>query len=330
MARFDVTVLFCVVLIVGTAVAADPSCNHCTGGFSAEVRHAGNRASSSVSIIDFAFQAAGISINVGDTVTWKNTGGVAHTATSDTNVFDSGNLNPGQSFSFTFNTAGTFPYHCNIHPSMMGTINVSGSPAAPAITSPLTASATVGVAFSYTINATGTSPITFGISALPAGLTSNGNVISGTPTAAGVTNVTLTATNSAGTDSKTLVLSVTAGGTTGLNGQFVGKTRKKSFSLTSGKAVNASQAMTITFTQAGTTLIAMVVIQESGGPSTYFLSGMVGNNSFWAVGPTSDGTETQTLTGHINTKGDTITGVGITHAADGLDELTYSVKKPKK
>jgi len=60
---------------------------------------------------------------VGDTVTWTNQeAGVPHTTTSDTGVWDSGTLNTGQSFSFTFTQAGTFTYHCTIHPNMTGTV----------------------------------------------------------------------------------------------------------------------------------------------------------------------------------------------------------------
>ncbi len=77
-------------------------------------------------------------------MTWVNNDTVPHTATSDTGVWDSGTLNPGQSFSFTFNDAGTFPYHCAIHgaASMSGTIvveNASPTPSAsPTEPPPLT------------------------------------------------------------------------------------------------------------------------------------------------------------------------------------------------
>jgi plastocyanin len=65
-------------------------------------------------------------ISMGTTVTWTNTDAIAHTSTSDTGVWDSGILAPGQSFSFTFASTGTFPYHCAIHgaASMSGTIVV--------------------------------------------------------------------------------------------------------------------------------------------------------------------------------------------------------------
>jgi plastocyanin len=52
-----------------------------------------------------------------------------HTVTADDGSFDSGNLNPTQSFSLVFNTVGQFNYHCQYHQSlgMVGTINVAAS-----------------------------------------------------------------------------------------------------------------------------------------------------------------------------------------------------------
>ena len=77
-----------------------------------------------VEIRDFAFDPAAIEISVGDTVTWHNYDSAPHTVTGDNGEFDSGNLNTDQTFSHTFTTAGTFTYHCNIHPNMKGTIVV--------------------------------------------------------------------------------------------------------------------------------------------------------------------------------------------------------------
>jgi plastocyanin len=78
-----------------------------------------------VDIQNFAFIPAGMHIVAGDMITWTNRDAVTHTSTSDNAVWNSGNLSQGQSFSFTFNNAGTFPYHCVIHPSMRDTIFVS-------------------------------------------------------------------------------------------------------------------------------------------------------------------------------------------------------------
>jgi plastocyanin len=82
--------------------------------------------SAAVSIVDFAFQPASVEIATGGTVTWTNTGQAPHTVTADDGSFDSGTLSPGTTFSQTFATAGTFTYHCNIHPQMTATVIVGG------------------------------------------------------------------------------------------------------------------------------------------------------------------------------------------------------------
>lgn len=84
-------------------------------------------AGQSVSIIDFAFNPATLTVPVGARVTWTNNGQAPHTASSTADAFDSGRLAPGASFSFTFSTAGSFPYICNIHPQMRGTITVQAA-----------------------------------------------------------------------------------------------------------------------------------------------------------------------------------------------------------
>jgi plastocyanin len=73
------------------------------------------------------FEPADISIEVGDTVAWTNEDKDFHTVTSDTpDAFPGGELDgPGATYSHTFDTAGEFPYHCEIHFSMTGTIKVS-------------------------------------------------------------------------------------------------------------------------------------------------------------------------------------------------------------
>jgi len=63
---------------------------------------------------------------VGATITWTNTGAVAHTVTADDGPsFDSGNLDPQATFSFTPDTPGAFPYHCTFHPWMTGSLTVT-------------------------------------------------------------------------------------------------------------------------------------------------------------------------------------------------------------
>jgi len=77
-----------------------------------------------VTISGFAFGPASISIPVGSTVTWTNQDGTAHTVTADDGSFDSGSLAQGATFSQTFDTPGTYTYHCAIHSSMTGTVTV--------------------------------------------------------------------------------------------------------------------------------------------------------------------------------------------------------------
>jgi plastocyanin len=60
----------------------------------------------------------------GDTVAWENLSARAHTVVSDGGAFASGELAPGDRFSFTAASVGAFPYHCTIHPSMTGEIDV--------------------------------------------------------------------------------------------------------------------------------------------------------------------------------------------------------------
>src|SRR5205823_7661573 len=72
----------------------------------------------SVSAVDFHFVPKTVTINVGDTVTWSNNGKSPHTVTANGGSFNSGNLNPGQSFSHTFTSAGTFAYHCQYHQNL--------------------------------------------------------------------------------------------------------------------------------------------------------------------------------------------------------------------
>jgi plastocyanin len=69
-----------------------------------------------------AYVPADVNVAVGTTVTWRNTDSVSHTSTSD--AWNSGIVAPGGQFSFAFQTAGTFPYHCTIHPGMTGTVVV--------------------------------------------------------------------------------------------------------------------------------------------------------------------------------------------------------------
>jgi plastocyanin len=86
----------------------------------------GSSAGQAVSIKNFSFNPATVASAVGGKVTWTNGDDAAHTVTfDDASVTSSGNLNTGQAFVGTFSAAGTFTYHCAIHPGMKGTVTVS-------------------------------------------------------------------------------------------------------------------------------------------------------------------------------------------------------------
>jgi plastocyanin len=134
MKRFGITFVLIALLSAPVVVAAQsgyPSGGSAGGG----VQIGGGGGSSGdgyqagmidVSIVDFAFQPTAIFVNRGQTVEWTNTGNAQHTVDSDTEVFESDILDPGDAYSYTFDEPGIFPYHCDIHPHMRGMVIVTG------------------------------------------------------------------------------------------------------------------------------------------------------------------------------------------------------------
>ena len=95
-----------------------------------------------VTIQDFSFSPAAVTVKVGTTVKWSNNGPSAHTVTSNIGTWDSGQLSgptsgggygggsAGATYQYTFTAAGTYAYHCSNHPpsvypSFTGTITVT-------------------------------------------------------------------------------------------------------------------------------------------------------------------------------------------------------------
>jgi len=97
----------------------------------------GGSAFASVTIQDLSFSPSTVTISAGTTVTWTNNGPSAHTATSDSGLWNSGQLSgpsggdayggggSGGNYRHTFASAGTFTYHCANHTQMTGTITVT-------------------------------------------------------------------------------------------------------------------------------------------------------------------------------------------------------------
>ncbi|HVN65576.1 MAG TPA: cupredoxin domain-containing protein [Methanomicrobiales archaeon] len=78
-----------------------------------------------VTIQDFIFHPASVTVPAGTTVTWMNKDTATHSIVSDAGKFSSSNLLTGQSFSFTFTAPGSYPYHCGVHTAMHGAIVVT-------------------------------------------------------------------------------------------------------------------------------------------------------------------------------------------------------------
>jgi plastocyanin len=85
-----------------------------------------------VSIVNFAFSPTSVNINVNDSVKWTWAGS-PHSTTSDTGLWESGVLGTGATFTHTFTSAGSFPFHCSVHPFMTGTISVQSANVPPTI-----------------------------------------------------------------------------------------------------------------------------------------------------------------------------------------------------
>ncbi len=79
-----------------------------------------------VSIVDFRFDTSEGEVPVGTTVRWVNDDSFAHTVVADDGSFMSDRIEPGESFEFTFESAGEFAYICGLHPSMTASISAVG------------------------------------------------------------------------------------------------------------------------------------------------------------------------------------------------------------
>jgi plastocyanin len=80
--------------------------------------------SNTVLINNSTFTPQSLTVGRGTRVLWRNQDSMDHTVTSNNGFFDSGNIRSKGSFSFVFSDAGSYQYHCRIHPQMTGTIVV--------------------------------------------------------------------------------------------------------------------------------------------------------------------------------------------------------------
>jgi len=98
----------------------------CGGDDTAATTTPGGEGGGGVIIDNRTFMPDNLTVAAGTEVTWTNRQGIAHTVTADDGRFDSLNLSEGATFTMTFDTAGTFAYHCTIHPTMTATITIEG------------------------------------------------------------------------------------------------------------------------------------------------------------------------------------------------------------
>lgn len=117
-------ILFTVLMVLNSCNKSTAYNTPTTGGTGGN-GSSGGPGANEVFIQGMAFTPSSITVTAGTTITWTNKDAVAHTVTSKTNAFDSGNLGTNATFSFTFATAGTYSYYCKVHPSMVATVTVN-------------------------------------------------------------------------------------------------------------------------------------------------------------------------------------------------------------
>lgn len=78
-----------------------------------------------IAIANFVYEPAEATARVGDVVGWSNEDSAPHTATMDDDACGTGNISSGSAQALVFNAAGTYPYHCAVHPNMTATLTVT-------------------------------------------------------------------------------------------------------------------------------------------------------------------------------------------------------------
>jgi plastocyanin len=119
-----VVTVVCSVFAVAAAVTSDDG----NGPASRSAAQSpGSGSGEQVTIKNFSFDPPDLSVAAGTTVTWTNEDSTTHTVTgTDTDLIGSPDLNQGDTYSLTFDQAGTYHYICSIHTSMKGTVTVTG------------------------------------------------------------------------------------------------------------------------------------------------------------------------------------------------------------
>jgi plastocyanin len=133
----SIAIVFASIIIGGAMVATQvltsipnlANDNNLNSGTSDSEQSSSPAVEGAVRIVDNAennsFSPNPIEAKVGETVTWVNDDSAIHTATSTNGTFDSDILQRGQTFSYTFDKEGEYPYFCTLHPNMVGKLVVT-------------------------------------------------------------------------------------------------------------------------------------------------------------------------------------------------------------
>jgi plastocyanin len=110
----------------GGSPAASSAASGAASGAASVCSESASAGAVAVTVVDFNFQPADITAKTGQVITFTNTGATPHTATLDGGQCATPTIQPGTSDGLTFSVAGTYKFHCAIHPTQMtGTIVVS-------------------------------------------------------------------------------------------------------------------------------------------------------------------------------------------------------------
>lgn len=96
-----------------------------TGVFAARQVLAAPETPAAITIDNFTFGPANLTVPAGTTVTWTNHDDIPHSVVATDKAFRSAALDTNDSYTFTFKTAGTFAYFCGLHPHMTGKVIVT-------------------------------------------------------------------------------------------------------------------------------------------------------------------------------------------------------------
>jgi plastocyanin len=111
--------------VVAGSPAGSSGAGASAGGAAAcATAQAGSTAAATVTIRNFAYTPQPVQAKVGDVIAWKNDDSAPHTATMDDGSCDTDTIKAGATAMLVFTAAGTYTYHCEIHPGQMKDVTV--------------------------------------------------------------------------------------------------------------------------------------------------------------------------------------------------------------